>query len=311
MPSLEDRFLGCLLGHAVADAVAAPFEGIPSDVVYREFGPIRNILANPPQGVLTYTDDTQMTIAVAEALIADGEIREETLAARFAENYDPGRGYGPSARKVIEAMRGGEDWRALASNLLPGGSFGNGAAMRVAPVALLFHDDHERLLDQSVLSALPTHTHLLGIEGAQMLALAIAFAMRSTPFDRGELFEHLLSYAASDEFDYRLRYAARLTDDDTLGRLGNTLAAHESVVTSIACFALNPDSFEDTVSRAIAQGGDVDTLAAMAAAISGARLGISAVPEHLIERLEDGPKGRSYITKLARQLYERSLGRAS
>jgi poly(ADP-ribose) glycohydrolase ARH3 len=307
-PFLLDRFLGSLLGLAVADAVAAPFEGMPADVVYREFGPVRNILAHPPQGELTYTDDTQMTIAVAEALVADGEIRQETLAARFAENYDPGRGYGPSARKVIEAMRDGRDWQALARDLLPGGSFGNGAAMRVAPVALFFHGDEERLIEQTVYSALPTHTHPLGVEGAQLLALAIAYAMREPDFDRGAFFDYLVSHAASDEFDYKLRYAAKLTDDDTLGRLGNTLAAHESVVTAITCFALNPDSFEDTVARAVAQGGDVDTLAAMAAAISGARLGVTAVPRHLIQRLEDGPKGRQYIARLARDLHDRAAG---
>jgi poly(ADP-ribose) glycohydrolase ARH3 len=163
-------------------------------------------------------------------------------------------------------------------------------------------------MEQAVRSALPTRTHPLGIEGAQLIALAIAYAMRTTPFDRGAFFEHLIAHAASDEFDYQLRHASRLTDDDTLGRLGNTLAAHESVVTSIACFALNPDSFQDTVSRAVAQGGDVDTLAAMAAAISGARLGIAAVPPHLLDRLENGPKGCRYIASLARRLYERSTG---
>jgi len=305
MPTLQDQFLGSLLGHAVADALAAPFEGMPADAVYHEFGPIRNILKTPPQDTLTYTDDTQMTIAVAEALIADGEIRQDTLAARFADNYDPARGYGPSARHVIEAMRDGRDWRDLAANLLPGGSFGNGAAMRVAPVALLFHANEDRLLEQAVLSALPTHTHPLGIEGAQMLALAIAYAIRTPKFDRAEFYDHLRSHAASEEFDHQLRHASRLTQNDTLGRLGNTLAAHQSVVTSIACFALNPDSFEQTICRAIAQGGDVDTLAAMAAAISGARLGIAAVPKHLIQKLENGPKGRAYITTLAHRLFER------
>lgn len=304
--TMRERFAGCLLGLAVGDAMGAPLEGMPADIVYRTFGPIRNIIAHPPVEELTYTDDTQMMIGVAEALVQSGEIVESDLAKQFGENFESWRGYGPGTRRILEAIRSGRDWEWLAANQLPGGSFGNGAAMRVAPVGLLFWRDEQRLIEQAVYSARPTHTHPLGIEGAVLLALAIRFVLHHATFFRAGLFSYLSQHAASEEFADVLSDAARLGPEDTLGRLGNTLEAHRSVVTSIACFALNMDSYEDTIARAISLGGDVDTLAAMAGAISGARLGVGAIPRHLVDRLENGPKGRDYILGLADALWKRA-----
>ena len=109
----------------------------------------------------------------------------------------------------------------------------------------------------------------------------------------------LLAVAREDDLAYGLRIASRLTPDDSLGTLGHGLQAHWSIPTAIACFAMNPDSYIDTVSAAISLGGDTDTLAAMAGALSGAWLGVSKIPRHLIERLEDGEKGRGYLEGLA------------
>ena len=68
---------------------------------------------------------------------------------------------------VIEAIAEGGDWRRIAASHFPGGSLGNGAAMRVAPIGLLFNHDLDRVMVEARLSALPTHIHPLGIEGAQ------------------------------------------------------------------------------------------------------------------------------------------------
>src|SRR5262249_22621287 len=116
----HDRFVGCLLGQAVGDALGAPFEGLPADFIFWECGSITDLLARPPDGPLQYTDDTQMMIGLAEALLADGEVRPATLAQRFAANYDPERGYGPGARRILEAVAQGEDWDRLAETVFPG-----------------------------------------------------------------------------------------------------------------------------------------------------------------------------------------------
>src|SRR6266545_288785 len=180
---LADRFKGCLRGLAVGDALGAKFEAQSGDSIRARFATV-NALMDYPQEEIWYTDDTQMTIGVAETLIAHGEILEEPLCAAFVANYLPSRGYGRGARAVLDAMEDGKDYRQVAEEYFPGGSYGNGAAMRVAPVGLLFRDDHYRLLEQARLSALPTHRHPLGVEGAQLLALAVALCSRAARLDR-------------------------------------------------------------------------------------------------------------------------------
>src|SRR5262249_3169381 len=241
-PIPRERFLGCLLGLAVGDALGAPFEGVPADHVFFVAGPIHELLAQTSDETFRYTDDTQMMIGVAEALLEEGEIKAATLARRFAPNYEPDRGYGRGARQLVEAMQAGDDWDALAETIFPGGSFGNGAAMRVAPIGLLFAPNLEKVAEQARASALPTHRHPLGIEGAELLALAVALAAEGPPFDRGRFYRTLLSHCRSEEFRWQLEAARQLRRHQSLAFLGNSLPAHRSVITSIACFTTAPAS---------------------------------------------------------------------
>src|SRR5262245_54640147 len=280
-----DRFRGCLLGLAVGDAVAAPYEGLTGDNIFWGHGAPNDLVAQAGTETLYYTDDTEMTVAVAEVLAEHGRILEDVLVKAFAAIYHPERGYGRGARLVIEAMQEGGDWRGLAATHFPGGSFGNGAAMRVAPVGLLFHDDLDRVWEEARLSALPTHVHPLGIEGAQLLAVAVALALRPGPLSRKAFYRELRRRARSEEFRWALGAAARLRPGDTVSFLGNSLEAHRSVVTAIACFVSSPRCYEDVIPRAIGQGDDTDTLAAMAGALAGAHLGVAAVPARLLGRL--------------------------
>jgi poly(ADP-ribose) glycohydrolase ARH3 len=261
-------------------------------------------LIDYPRDEIWYTDDTQMAIGVAETLIVHGEILEGPLCQAFVANYVPSRGYGWGARAVLDAMSSGRDHQTIAEQHFPGGSFGNGAAMRVAPVGLLFRNERDQIRKQARLSSLPTHRHPLGIEGAQLLALAVAIGSRSGPseFDRAAFFRELS--AACDSTDYRTKIeeAARVRSPEQLAGLGNRIEALHSVPTAIASFALTPESFEATIAHVIFLGGDVDTMAAMAGAISGAYLGAGRLPARLVNRLENGPKGRDYLIELSSQL---------
>lgn len=305
-----DRFAGCLLGLAVGDALGAPYEGLTGFDIFHGFGPPAAVVKNPSGDTLYYTDDTEMMIGVAETLGACGTIDEAQLVRSFAQNYHPERGYGQGARKVLERMCRGRDWRALAATVFPGGSFGNGAAMRVAPVGLLFAGNPDEVWRQAEASALPTHTHPVGIEGAQVLALAVALLVRTEVFDRKAFYRALRARAVTEEFRWHLRVAARLRPGDPVSGLGSTLHAHRSVVTALACFANTPGDFEAAVGLAIGLGDDTDTVAAMTGALVGAFAGTAAVPPGLLEKLEDGPaKGRAYITALAATLFERHTRR--
>jgi poly(ADP-ribose) glycohydrolase ARH3 len=299
---LKDRFEGCLLGLAVGDALGGKFEAQSADAIRARFPTPERLMAYA-QEELWYTDDTQMTIGVCEALIEQGEIVEDSLCRAFVANYVPSRGYGRGARAVLEAMEEGRAYRQVAEQHFPGGSFGNGAAMRVAPVGLLFRHDRQRLWQQARLSALPTHLHPLGIEGAQLLALAVAQCSATERFDRAAYFDELLRACESPEYRAKLEEAARVQAPEDLAALGNRIEALHSVPTAIASFALTAESFEATVSNVIFLGGDTDTLAAMAGALSGAYVGAGRLPRHLVGLLESSPKGRTYLQQLAGQLF--------
>ncbi len=309
LSDLSDRFLGCLHGLAVGDALGAPYEGLTSEDIFFRFGSLEAVVTNPSGDTLFYTDDTEMMLGVAEALIEHGEVRGSDLMARFAANYHPERGYGRGARQILETARAGGDWRAVAETVFPGGSFGNGAAMRVAPVGLLFHADPDKVWEQARLSARPTHQHPAGIEGAQVLALAVAMALKGGPIDRKAFLKELLDRCRTEEFRWALRTAMKLRRGDSIAGLGSTLHAHRSVVTAIMCFLGTPEHYDLSVGRAICLGDDTDTLAAMTGAVAGAYGGSRVIPAVLVDKLEErqnGPKGRAYITEVARKLYDRA-----
>jgi poly(ADP-ribose) glycohydrolase ARH3 len=302
IPSGAERFQGCLLGLMVGDALGARFEGWAPEDIAAEYATREALLNEPPPGPWRYTDDTEMTIGIAEALLKDGEIIADSLRDAWVANFTPGRCYG-ATQLVLRAMRDGEDYREVAENLFPGGSYGNGGAMRVAPVGLFFQDDWDRLWQQAELCTQPTHAHRLAIEGAQLVALAVAMAASDVDFDRAALLTELKRRCRSDEYRDRLDLARRIGSRNELHRLGNGVPALESAVTAIACFALSPESYVDAIADAIFLGGDTDTIAAMAGAISGARLGFRAIPSTLLDNVEREGKGREYVADLAVRLH--------
>lgn len=300
--NLEDRFAGCLLGHALGDALGVPFEGVPGDAIVRDLGGAHKFLNTLPLDELIYSDDTQMMIGVAECLIEKYKIDPEYLARRFGANYQPGRGYGRGVRKLLEAMADGQDYRPLLTAIFPSGSYGNGAAMRASPIGLFYHENPEQLDAEATAAAMVTHVHPLGIEGGVLFAAAVRLALLSPcTFDRTAFFAQLMIHATTEEFTWQLKTASKLGPDEQ-AFFGSSLPAHRSVVTAICCFASCPDSYLDAVCKAINYGDDTDTVAGMAGALVGARLGQAALPKHALELLENGPAGKDYIKHLALQL---------
>ena len=162
---------GALLGAAVGDALGQPLEG------HRAPGPRDIDLALAPDRDLRWTDDTALTIALAESLVDVGDLDEDRLAAAFARAWstEPWRGFGARAATLFQAVIEGGSWRELAR---AAHSWGNGAAMRVAPIAVFAAGDIEHTLDLARRSALVTHTHPLGVDGAVAQAFAVASALR-------------------------------------------------------------------------------------------------------------------------------------
>jgi len=165
---LTDRARGCILGGAIGDAMGCPFEGQVGPLKYRE------------SNSWSISDDTQLTLATCESIIQAGEVSPEHIASRFLHWYRARRitGMGSSTLKAFRDLDAGAHW-ALAG---AGGemSAGNGAAMRIAPLA--FHLDPAVAHDRQALRDVCRITH--HNEEAYVGALAISEAIRSLAFGK-------------------------------------------------------------------------------------------------------------------------------
>lgn len=297
------KFLGALVGTAVGDAVGAGFEGR-----HRAEPEAIKALADRRE-VLTYTDDTHMMIGMAESLVARRGFDGEHMALTFVKNYErePWRGYGPGPPRVFRMIKAGESWERASEKVYPGGSFGNGSAMRIAPVGVFYHDDLIMLKEVAYQSSRITHSHELGKEGAALQAGAIALAVHLEPaaaFDKKRFLEALSQFVHHQVYKQKLERVGLLLAETNRARvvaeLGNGIEAFESVPTAIYSFLSHHHSFEEAILFAVSLGGDTDTIAAMTGAISGAYLGVDAIPDRWRSRLEN----RAYIEGLAEALFE-------
>ena len=128
-----------------------------------------------------WTDDTAMALEIVANLREFGEINPDALARGFARRYDEPtlRAYGLGMHELLPKLHEG-DWRVEAAALFGGkGSFGNGAAMRAAPIGAYFADDPNLAARNAALSARVTHSHPDGIAGAVAVAMAACFAAQS------------------------------------------------------------------------------------------------------------------------------------
>jgi poly(ADP-ribose) glycohydrolase ARH3 len=300
---LESKFLGSMVGTAVGDALGAPFEG------WWGGGEKEIEDRADKQSTLQYTDDTHMMIGVAQSLIEKKGFDGQHMAHTFIQNYDrePYRGYGPGPPRIFRSIKSGEAWDKAAEKSYPGGSYGNGAAMRIAPIGLFYYDNPAELKEIAHLSSQITHAHDLGKEGAALQAYAVALAASldpSLPFQPASFLEQLNHFMQHELYLRKLKEIERLLGEvDKLrvaSELGNGVDALNSVPAAIYSFLSHPDSFEKSTLYAISLGGDSDTIGAMTGAISGAYLGIQAIPDRWEEKLEN----RAYLEELAEELWE-------
>ncbi len=304
---LRSKFLGALIGTGVGDALGAPFEG------WYQVTPEEIEAATERRPVLVYTDDTHMMIGVAESLIKSNGFDGDDMAQTFARNYElePLRGYGPGPPRIFRLVGAGVAWDEAAQRLYPGGSYGNGSAMRVAPVGVFYHDNLIQLKDVADKSSQITHAHKLGKEGAALQAYAIALATGLEPslvIDRDDYLGRLTDFVSEEVYQEKLGGIRKLLIKSDKGRvvaeLGNGIEAFNSVPAAIYSFLAHPDSFAEATLHAISQGGDTDTIGAMTGAICGAYLGVESIPDSWRGKLENRP----YLEELAGRLFE-SKGR--
>ncbi len=241
-----------------------------------------------------WTDDTNMALSIYSVLRCHREIVQDALAKSFSAHYDVELGYGPAMDDVLRGISYGEPWRRLARGLFGGqGSFGNGSAMRVAPVGAYFADDLDMVLQQARLSAEVTHIHPEGIAGAIGVAIAAAIAWQnrgSTAPSRSEFIDQVLPYIPDSIVRGRIRHARDLVAgtsvSDAVESLGNgrQVSCQDTVPFVLWCAGEALYDYEEALWLCGSGGGDRDTTCAMVGGIVVMYAGINSIPPEWIRR---------------------------
>ena len=253
------------------------------------------------RGPWTFTDDTAMALGIYEVLHEHGHIDQDALAKRFAGRYraQPWRGYGSGARRLLEQVANGIDWRNAAESVFPGGSFGNGSAMRIAPLAGYFAEaDYTELAHQARLSAGVTHAHAEGLAGGVAAAVAGAYAWKhrdslADDATKRGLFDAVLAHTPQSGVRRGVERAAtlgfELSIETVVSVVGNgrNISCQDTVPFCVWVAANHLDDYRTAIVRTIRGGGDIDTNAAIVGGIVALAVGREGIPsEWLADREE-------------------------
>ena len=299
----EDGFAGCLVGQAVGDALGMPFEFMSSGSVSGRHAQVVEFLPSRELAAGQYTDDTKMMLCIAESIVERGHVNPEDIAERFVAWFDTGdlRGIGNTCLESILNLKSGASWQDSGSR----GKWaaGNGTAMRISPVGLLDCQDLERLRTDCWSTSIITHNNREAVAGATAVAYVIA-RLVTGDLDEETLLADSADFVGESEVARNLIKAQGLLSSNTpteeaLARLGTSGYVVETVASALYCFLRTPADFVTTVSTAVMGGGDTDTTAAVAGAISGAYNGLHSLPAHLVEQVE----GSERLQQLSRAIY--------
>ena len=263
-----------------------PFD-FQDEFIARELIGKRNLKYAEPKW--KWTDDTAMALEIAANLREFGEINPDDLARGFSRRYlaQPNRVYGAAMHDLLPQLATG-DYQVEAAQLFDGmGSWGNGAAMRAAPVGAFFADDPTAATSNAQLSARVTHSHPEAIAGAVAVALAACFAARGEI----DLLSLVIPRLPASEVKTRCQIAQQMTDASSIEVAakvgsGDGIAAHDTVPFCLWCATQFIDSFEEAMWHTVAGLGDRDTTCAIVGGIVGARVGIEGIPADWRERRE-------------------------
>ncbi|MEW6162319.1 MAG: ADP-ribosylglycohydrolase family protein [Nitrospirota bacterium] len=326
----REQFSGCLIGQCVGDALGFAVEGFSPEACKRY---IEDILKRGRAGEFghwpfpfgQYSDDSQLARELLQSYIAckkfDPYDYAERIKAIFAERRIVG--WGQSTREAALRLIREVPWEEAGT---PAPSAGNGSAMRAAPIGLFFFDSPHLLIQAAYDQGRITHKDPRCSAGAVAISGAVAQVIQGKPINPESFLFSLADLSGKIEpvFASELKKLiewvsmppeSAVTSISKAGIDANYPYEEEwqgispfvvsSVLWSLYSFLRTPEDYWETICTAIAVGGDVDTTAAMAGAISGAHLGLDAIPSHLSHRLTDcGTWGFDELVELAHQCYE-------
>jgi ADP-ribosylglycohydrolase len=328
---LLDRFRGSIVGLAVGDALGHPTEFVGSVASIRARWPPLGVTGFEPSGrhpAGTFTDDTQMSICVARALVEAGHAPLDELMQVMAREFlawsrssENNRAPGMACMTGCSRLAQGEPWRMAGV----AGSKGCGAAMRAAPVGLYFHADEDALVRVATAQSAPTHRHPTGYASSVAAAAAVAWACRGGEI--GGLLDfteacvrrvtpELLGEMGCDPshagYGGREMLAALQGVRDTQGQeaddvcslLGGAWIGEEAVATALWCVLRAGGDFREAVLRGANSSGDSDSIACIAGGVAGAMVGHQGIPADWSAAVEHSAR----LDALACALHEAATG---
>jgi len=308
---LRNKFLGCILGLAVGDALGAPAEFLSVTDVRAKYGDdgIRDFHPWDRFPAGSYTDDTQMSLATASGLIESARQNNKTLPALYvykayvgwyATQNDPAQRRAPG-NTCLAALADGRAGTLLSPINT---SKGCGGVMRVAPVGLAYPPvDAFRFGTEA---AAITHGHPSGYLPAGALAAIVAFIVegRTVRTAIESTIPFLMGYAGSEETLDKVRAALDLAAAGTPASeaclsLGQGWVGEEALAIALYCALASGGDFEGGVIAAVNHNGDTDSTGCIVGAILGAAAGVEAIPARWRAAVENA----ELLTSVADTLY--------
>ena len=309
---VEDLY-GCLIGQCVGDALGFQVEGYGPDVckkyVDEYVRPVKVPRITRIEGMTfgQYTDDSQLARELLVSIVeTNGKVDAGVYAKRMALFFQPNNyrivGYGKTCAQALEAVWNGAHHSQTGCTV----GHGNGSAMRSAPIGILYASASvEKIVEVSYGLSRITHARPRCMAGAAAVALATKFAVATKKMHIIDVkqFCRFVSHTGDKQLDTMINmipdfmswrhqevcdYVVRMGLSDGESKWdGISAGVTQTVLWSLYCFCKHYNSYIDCIAEAISVGGDVDTTAAIAGALSGARLGATVIPDAWVSQLHD------------------------
>ncbi len=304
-----DKFKGSLIGVAIGDTLGQPFEGMLRKNIFLKFKNFEDFFDGNKKLFKTYTDDTQLTLHTANALIkGNGFVLNNFIHEYIKWLDDPPIGPGLGCLSSIQKLKYGIPWEEASSD-----SGGNGTAMRIAPIGLFYCKDLEELRNVAIKSSNITHSHPAASAAALVIARAIAFLIDKIPefgFSIDKFFDEIISSISHSQYNIWEDFIAILNKvksnlhisveaglikfsqigvkspyfiEQYLGQAFVHPYALSTVACSIFVFLKKLKSFKGCIFELVTAGGDSDTIGAIGGSLAGAYFGFNNIPINLIK----------------------------
>jgi ADP-ribosyl-[dinitrogen reductase] hydrolase len=310
--TIKSKFIGCMLGVAIGDALGKQNEGLTRSDILRcslitDYGKAKAGCPGDKLEAGQYTDDTEQMLVLARSLIECRGFDPADFSKRLAKwgkdaMSDPIRKsfVGPSSSVSISRLNSGMSWQDSGSDIPSCGS-----AMRVAPIGL-FYKDLDEVEKYAALSSIPTHNNNEAIAGAVAVAVGVRCALMD--MDCAAIINETCAKASkyNGMVAEKIEEAFRKKDDEpdkVLEAIGTSYLVNETVPCAFYCFSRYFEQPEKAIIEAVNAGGDTDSIACITGALCGARHGVEAFPERWIEGLEN----KEYVIDNAGMIFKRAV----